>query len=138
MAEDRETKDDVLRGQRTGPIAGFDDEVFPSRRLFAAGEIVSERYRITKHLATGGMGEVVALKTLAITAVDQTDAVKRLLAEVRIARKVTHPNVCRILEFGTHQRAASTDRPVPFLTMPLLHGETLARRLQSIGRMPPR
>jgi len=118
-------------------------------RTLSDGEQVGGRYEIRRFIARGGMGEVyeafdsalgevVALKTLAITAVDQTDAVKRLLAEVRIARKVTHPNVCRILEFGTHQRAASTDQPVPFLTMPLLHGETLARRLQSIGRMPPR
>jgi hypothetical protein len=84
------------------------------------------------------LGEVVALKTLAVTAVDKADAVKRLLAEVRIARKVTHPNVCRILEFGTHLRAGSMDQPVPFLTMPLLQGETLGRRIERQGRLPPR
>jgi serine/threonine-protein kinase len=56
---------------------------------------------------------------------------------VRIARKVTHPNVCRILEFGTQQRSGSTDEPVPFLTMPLLTGETLARRIERDGRLPP-
>ena len=39
------------------------------------------------------LGEIVALKTLAITTADQADAARRLLAEVRIARKVVHPNV---------------------------------------------
>jgi serine/threonine protein kinase len=117
-------------------------------RTLADGEGVAGRYEIRRFMARGGMGEVyealdsalgevVALKTLAVTAVDKTDAVKRLLAEVRIARKVTHPNVCRILEFGTHQREGSADQPVPFLTMPLLQGETLARRIERTGRLPP-
>jgi hypothetical protein len=83
------------------------------------------------------LGETVALKTIAITAVDQADAVKRLLAEVRIARRVTHPNVCRILEFGTHERTGSRDGPIPFLTMPLLRGETLGQRLKQNRRLPP-
>jgi tRNA A-37 threonylcarbamoyl transferase component Bud32 len=117
-------------------------------RTLADGETVAGRYQIRRFIARGGMGEVyeafdsalgetIALKTIVVTAVDQADAVKRLLAEVRIARKVTHPNVCRILEFGTHQRAGSTDEPVPFLTMPLLAGETLARRIERDGRLPP-
>jgi serine/threonine protein kinase len=117
-------------------------------RTLADGENVAGRYDIRRFIARGGMGEVyeafdtalremIALKTLIITAVDQTDAVKRLLAEVRIARKVTHPNVCRILEFGTHKRTGSIDDAVPFLTMPLLHGETLARRIERTGRLAP-
>jgi tRNA A-37 threonylcarbamoyl transferase component Bud32 len=116
-------------------------------RTLADGEIVAGRYEVRRFVARGGMGEVyeafdsalgetIALKTLLVTAIDQADAVKRLLAEVRIARKVTHPNVCRILEFGTHHRTGSNE-PVPFLTMPLLRGETLACRLQSIGRLAP-
>jgi tRNA A-37 threonylcarbamoyl transferase component Bud32 len=121
----------------------------PSRALktLADGETVAGRYEIRRFVARGGMGEVyeafdsalgevVALKTIGITSVDQADAVKRLLAEVRIARKVTHPNVCRILEFGTHQRSGSSDEPVPFLTMPLLQGETLASRIERTGRLP--
>jgi serine/threonine protein kinase len=118
-------------------------------RTLADDETIAGRYQIRRFIARGGMGEVyeafdsalgetIALKTIIVTAVDQADAVKRLLAEVRIARKVTHPNVCRILEFGTHQRAGSTDEPVPFLTMPLLAGETLARRIERNGRLPPR
>jgi tRNA A-37 threonylcarbamoyl transferase component Bud32 len=117
-------------------------------RTLADGENIARRYEIRRFIARGGMGEVyeafdsalgetIALKTLIVTAVDQADAVKRLLAEVRIARKVTHPNVCRILEFGTHRRTGSSDEPVPFLTMPLLQGETLARRLERAGRLAP-
>src|SRR3954470_9003328 len=98
----------------------------------AEGERVGGgRYEIRRFIARGGMGEIyealdsalgeiVALKTLAITTADQADAARRLLAEVRIARKVVHPNVCRILELGTHHRERSNGEAIPFLTMPLL------------------
>jgi len=115
-------------------------------RTLAEGERIAERYEVRRLMARGGMGEVyeafdselgeaVALKTLVITAVDRADAVKRFLAEVRLARKVTHPQVCRILEFGIHQRAGALGERVPFLTMPLLQGETLAARLARNGRL---
>ena len=117
-------------------------------RTLVDGETIAGRYKVRRFIARGGMGEVyeafdsalgetIALKTIIVTAVDQADAVRRLLAEVRIARKVTHPNVCRILEFGSHQRTGSTDELVPFLTMPLLAGETLARRIERNGRLAP-
>jgi serine/threonine protein kinase len=119
-------------------------------RTFAEGERVGDgRYEIRRFIARGGMGEVyeafdsvlgetLALKTLAVTFVDQADAVRRLFAEVRIARKVMHPNVCRVLELGTHHRTGSNAETIPFLTMPLLTGETLAKRLERTGRLPPR
>jgi hypothetical protein len=115
----------------------------------AEGERVGGgRYEIRRFIARGGMGEIyealdsalgeiVALKTLAITTADQADAARRLLAEVRIARKVVHPNVCRILELGTHHRERSNGEAIPFLTMPLLTGETLGKRLERTGRLPP-
>jgi serine/threonine protein kinase len=54
---------------------------------------------------------------------------------------VTHPNVCRILEFGVHPRRQSApheeDESIPFLTMEFLSGETLAQRLGKRGAYPP-
>jgi hypothetical protein len=117
----------------------MDGETERSPRTLDDGERIGERYEVRRFIARGGMGEVyeafdlelgevVALKTLVVTTTDQVQATHRLLAEVRIARKVTHPNVCRILEFGKHRRAGGQSE-IPFLTMPLLKGETLAARL---------
>jgi tRNA A-37 threonylcarbamoyl transferase component Bud32 len=112
------------------------------------GEQVAGRYRIVKFLARGGMGEVyeafdevlqepVAVKTLIATALDDDRAMARLVVEVRLARRVTHPNVCRILEFGFHAPASWKGARLPLVTMELLSGETLAQRLARVGRLGP-
>jgi serine/threonine protein kinase len=116
-------------------------------RTFADGDLVVDRYRIDRFLAQGGMGEVylaqdllleeaVALKTLSCTALDDQRAAFRFKAEARLARRVTHPNVCRILEFGIQARKrGKQNESIPFLTMEFLAGETLAKRVAKKGRM---
>ena len=117
-------------------------------RTLRSGERLLDRYEILRFIAKGGMGEVyeafdaalsetVALKTLPLADVDQIEAVSGLRTEVRLARKVTHPNVCRILEFGVHRSAGRDADSIPFLTMELLAGETLARTLARVGRFSP-
>jgi tRNA A-37 threonylcarbamoyl transferase component Bud32 len=117
-------------------------------RTLADGQTLLGRYQIQRFIARGGMGEVyeafdtainerVALKTLLLTALDDQRAVERLAAEVRLARKVTHPNVCRILEFGVYQRGEEAHAGIPFLTMEFLTGEGLARRIRERGPLPP-
>ena len=92
---------------------GDEDEVAWSTTL-RPGVVVGRRYEIRRFIARGGMGEVyeafdqelqerVALKTVTATACDDLSAVRRLKAEVQLARRVSHPNVCRIYDFGTHQ-----------------------------------
>jgi serine/threonine protein kinase len=117
-------------------------------RTFGDGDLVVDRYRIERFLAQGGMGEVyvaqdllleesVALKTLACTALDDQRAAFRFKAEARLARRVTHPNVCRILEFGVQVRKRGRQsESIPFLTMEFLDGETLNRRITRRGRLP--
>ena len=108
------------------------------------GQRIGGRYDIRRFVARGGMGEVyeafdsllgerIALKTLLLTATDRDDAVDALLREVRIARKVNHVNVCRILELGVHRFSETSSGAVPFLTMDFLTGETLAQRLARVG-----
>jgi serine/threonine-protein kinase len=115
----------------------------PGSGTCSPGEILSDRYQIVAPIGAGGMGEVyeardrllgdtVALKTLVCTALDDEAAIARLKREVLLARKVTHENVCRILEFGVHTRAGSRES-VPFFTMELLRGETLGVRLRRPG-----
>jgi serine/threonine protein kinase len=55
---------------------------------------------------------------------------------VLLARRVTHPNVCRIFDFGLHAPACG-DPPLPFLTMELLTGATLAARLREQRPLAP-
>src|SRR5687767_8727761 len=80
---------------------------------FQASDIVADRYRIVRFIARGGMGEVfeaedlelggrVALKTVHLEATEREAALKRFKREIHLARKVTHPNVCRIFDLGRH------------------------------------
>jgi serine/threonine protein kinase len=109
------------------------------------GTLIAHRYRIVRRLGSGGMGDVyealdtdltqrVALKTIAASFSRHETSLSRLKQEVRLARRVVHPNVCRVLEFGRH-RDASGERY--FLTMELLDGELLSAVLRREGSMTP-
>jgi eukaryotic-like serine/threonine-protein kinase len=115
---------------------------------FSSTEIVGGRYRIARLLAEGGMGEVyeaddsllgerVALKTIRQTIAQDNAVIGRFKREIQLARKVTHPNVCRIFDVGFHKPAdADGDSgEIAFLTMELLEGETLSSRIRRLGRM---
>ena len=132
-----------------------DDVPVSSRNMrpltLARGERIVDRYDIVRFIARGGMGEVyeaydsvlretVALKTLICTALDNSHAMSRLRAEVRLARQVTHPNVCRIMEFGVHRPVREQGRPreaIPFLTMEFLRERHSTRELSERGRCLP-
>jgi serine/threonine protein kinase len=111
---------------------------------FEPDAVLAGRYCIRRLLGAGGMGEVyealdlslaepLALKTVRATAADDPRAMERLKSEVLLARRVTHPNVCRIFDFGVHGLDGTHDPPLPFLTMELLTGVTLDARLRSRG-----
>jgi serine/threonine protein kinase len=106
---------------------------------FAPGTLIAERYRIISLLGRGGMGEVfraddltlgqpVALKFLPESMID-TLMLERFRNEVRIARRISHPNVCRVYDIG------ETDNHV-FLSMEYVDGEDLSSLLRRIGRLP--
>ena len=112
---------------------------------FEDGLLVAGRWRVVRFLARGGMGDVyevedtelrerVALKTIHPAIAAEEGAVERFKRETHLARRVTHPNVCRIFDVGFHELAPG-EPPVVFLTMELLVGETLGARLKRTGRM---
>jgi tetratricopeptide (TPR) repeat protein/tRNA A-37 threonylcarbamoyl transferase component Bud32/TolB-like protein len=115
------------------------------RRAFSDGEIVFERFRIVRLLGEGGMGEVyeaadlvlhderIALKTLRANLAADESAIERLTKELQLARRITHPNVCRVHD--VYQHRSSSGARVLFFTMELLNGSTLAHRLRR-GTMP--
>ena len=108
---------------------------------FTPGAILAERYRVIGLLGRGGMGEVyraddlklgqpVALKFLPRRFAQEKDRLERFYAEVRIARQVSHPNVCRVYDVGEIDGQH-------YLSMEYVDGEDLASLLKRIGRLPP-
>src|SRR5947208_12349238 len=107
---------------------------------FLPGAVLANRYRIVALAGQGGMGEVyraddlkigqpVALKFLPADLERDPDRLQRLLGEVRIARQVSHPNVCRVYDVGEFEGHH-------FITMEYVDGEDLAALLRRIGRLP--
>jgi serine/threonine protein kinase len=108
---------------------------------FGSGQTISGRYQIERFIGRGGMGEVylafdsvlrerVALKTLLSTISDNPHAVRRLLSEARLARRISHPNVCRVHDVGLHEERGRVDERLPFLTMEYIDGKRLAQLLR--------
>jgi len=107
---------------------------------FPPGTLLGGRYRIVGRLGRGGMGEVfraddlklgqpVALKFLP-SDVDRDPArLTQLHTEVRMARQVSHPNVCRVYDIDEVDGHT-------FLSMEYVDGEDLSSLLRRIGRFP--
>ena len=107
---------------------------------FLPGRLLLGRYRIIALLGKGGMGEVyraddltlgqaIALKFLPDQAGRDESLLERFRNEVRIARRVSHPNVCRVYDVGEVDGQT-------FFTMEYVDGEDLASLLRRIGRLP--
>ena len=75
------------------------------------------------------LGQPVALKFLPDAIAADADRIERFRGEVRVARDVSHPNVCRVYDIG------ETDGH-PFLSMEFIDGENLSSLLRRIGRLP--
>jgi hypothetical protein len=76
------------------------------------------------------LGQVVALKFLPETLVSDPEWLTRFRGEVRAARQVSHPNVCRVYDIGEANGQT-------FLSMEYVGGEDLASLLRRIGRISP-
>jgi hypothetical protein len=126
---------------------------------FNPGDTLLNRYRIVARLGKGGMGEVyraddlalgapVALKFLPPEFAADPLWTERFRAEVRLARQISHPNVCRVYDIaelpmsltgGAGTPGSSSPAPVVprlFLAMEYIDGEDLASLLRRIGRLP--
>jgi eukaryotic-like serine/threonine-protein kinase len=110
-----------------------------ARAPLASGDVLGGRYRITRFVAAGGMGEVyeaddqllgdpLAIKLLRSDLIRKSGAQARFADEIRLARRVTHPNVCRVFDVGI-------DGERVFYTMELHRGHTLKALFAETGPM---
>jgi tetratricopeptide (TPR) repeat protein len=106
----------------------------------AVGQVLASRFQILAELGQGGMGRVykardfelgdmVAIKILSSAPDDGSVDAERLLREVQICRKITHPNVVRVFDLGRHEGAI-------FIIMELLEGQVLVDLIDPARRPP--
>jgi len=104
------------------------------------GATIGGRYRILSELGAGGMGvvykahdleldDVVALKMLKPNALMDAEQIERLKSEIKLARKITHPNVLRTFDFGEVDGH-------PYISMEYVRGLTLRYLLNETQRIP--
>ncbi|MBI4866895.1 MAG: serine/threonine protein kinase [Candidatus Wallbacteria bacterium] len=122
------------------PEAAADpSETEPGARLRQGVELAG--YRIEALIGSGGMGQVyratqlslsreVALKVMAPAIARDPQARRRFLQEGVLAARVAHPNLVAVLEVAEAGRLL-------VLALELVNGETLARRLERLGALPP-
>lgn len=111
-----------------------------SQTRLAHGSIFADRYEIQSVLGSGGMGVVykardrelddfVALKMLRPGLIVDHEQLDRLKSEIKLARKITHPNVLRTYDFGEFNG-------MPFISMEYVRGMTLRYLLEQSQRVP--
>jgi serine/threonine protein kinase len=109
------------------------------------GSMLNGRYRIVRFIASGGMGDVyeaedrfmneaIALKVLKPEVAGDQAALTRFRQEAQLARRITHASVCRIFDVSLGHD--DDGQELAFLTMELLHGDTLSARIRKLGKLP--
>ena len=130
---------EAARRRTPSPSIGRISSVSLPGEGFAPGTVLAERYRIVGLIGRGGMGEVyraddlklgqaVALKFLPERLASDRTWIDRFYSEVRLARQVSHPNVCRVYDVGEIDGRH-------YLSMEYVDGEDLASLLRRIGRI---
>jgi serine/threonine protein kinase len=114
------------------------EEVGPDAPLSLRPDvIVDSKYRVIELIGEGGMGSVykvhhellqkdMALKTICARSLS-SEAWQRFQREAQAVAKLRHKNIVEVFDFGI------ADGQLPYYTMELLEGETLAQRLTRLG-----
>jgi eukaryotic-like serine/threonine-protein kinase len=120
----------------------------PPHAVFQPNQVLAGRFKVIRFIARGGMGEVyeaedeelnerVAVKTARFESSQSAQQIERFRREIQLARKVTHPNVCRTFDVFRHGTTPLGAAPSQILivSMELLSGETLDRRVRGGGAL---
>ena len=113
-----------------------------------SGALLSDRYRLLRLIATGGMGQVweaddavldrhVAVKILKPEYSSDTEFVERFRSEAKVTARISHPGVATVYDYGQIDDPASGS-PLSYLVMELVVGEPLSDVLAREGTLPLR
>ena len=105
------------------------------------GQVIADRYHITKKLGEGGMGAVYlaehvkmgrqsAIKVMGAGMSHDPEAISRFNREAANASRINHPNVCAVYDFG------ETEDGTIYLAMEFVEGRTLSAVLKENGSLP--
>ncbi len=106
----------------------------------ARGTTFAERYEIIEELGAGGMGKVyrvydkkiqveIALKILKPEIAADKKTIERFRNEIRLARDITHKNVCRMHDLNEIEGTQ-------YITMEYVSGEDLKSFIKRVGQLP--
>jgi serine/threonine-protein kinase len=113
----------------------------PKATMPVVGEVLMDRYRVSKFVGTGGMASVlaarhvtlgteVAIKVLDPTLIHDAEAKERFARESRAMATLTSKHAVRVFDVG------SLPSGLPFMVMELLEGRDLGRELNDRGPLP--
>ncbi|MGA2427266.1 MAG: protein kinase [Candidatus Acidiferrum sp.] len=152
-AENAENADDMTVSYLDAPAKdlpgpqGVPAAELPPNVVFAPGQTLAGRFRVIRFVARGGMGEVyeaedqelnerVAVKTARFESSQGSHEIERFRREIQLARKVTHPNVCRTFDVFRHVTPtpdSGAASEILLVSMELLAGKTLHNRVHTGG-----
>jgi serine/threonine protein kinase len=131
---------------RHGGCTGIPGEMTTDQNIalseFTAGTILQGTYRIVGPIAEGGCGEIfladhtrlpgqVAIKVLHRGLQQNAELLSRFRQEAEITATLRHPHIVQVLDFNV------TDQGYPYLVMEMLEGQSLAKRINDAGALPP-
>jgi len=116
-------------------------QTYVSEEEFAPGTLFAGRYRLIEEIGRGGMGKVlkaldtkvrakVALKVVRSDIRERPKMIERFRNELKLARQITHKNVCRMYDLGEEEGTV-------FISMEYVSGESLDKIIHMTGPLPP-
>ena len=125
--------------------SGGSEGAWPTRTLRAAqpkldtGTTFAGRYQVIEELGAGGMGRVykvhdtevgekIALKLLNPETASDEETIRRFRDELRLARVISHKNVCRMYDLGQ-------SGGILYITMEYVAGENLKSFIRRSGQL---
>jgi serine/threonine-protein kinase len=113
--------------------------------MLTSGQLLAERYRLTRRIAVGGMGEVweaadtrldrrVAVKVLKTELSGDAEFLHRFRTEARMTASLNHPGVAAVHDYGETASLPDGPEDTAYLVMELVEGEPLATII-SRGRL---
>ncbi|MGI5503801.1 protein kinase domain-containing protein [Lentzea sp. CA-135723] len=113
--------------------------------MLTKGQLLADRYRLTRRIAVGGMGEVweaaddrldrrVAVKVLKAELSGDPEFLHRFRVEARMTASLNHPGIASVHDYGETASVSDGPEDTAYLVMELVEGEPLATII-SRGRL---